>query len=67
VPADPFEVESLAVAFSLAASSSERVRRSSQIQLRDALKAAGAPVSMRAELPATFESWSGLLDELEAS
>lgn len=66
-PGDPVEVESLAVAFSLAPSSSERVRRSAQIQLRDALLAAGAPISKRAELPVTLDEWSALLDELEAS
>ena len=67
LPLEPFEVESLAVLFSLAPSSSDRVRRSAQIQLRDALKAAGAPVALRAELPPTLEGWSALLDELEAS
>jgi hypothetical protein len=66
-PGEPFEVESLAVAFALAPSSSERVRRSAQIQLRDALVAAGAPVAERTELPATLDAWSALLDELEAS
>ena len=60
-------METLAIAFALAPSTSERVRRSAQIQLRDALQSAGAPVSMRAELPSTLAGWSELFDELEAS
>ncbi len=66
-PGEPYEVETLAIAFALAPSTSERVRRSAQIQLRDALQSAGAPVSMRAELPSTLAGWSRLFDELEAS
>ena len=66
-PGEPYAVEALAVAFALAPSTSERVRRSAHIQLRDALQAAGAPVSARAELPSTLDGWSALLDELEAS
>ena len=66
-PGEPHEVETLAIAFALAPSTSERVRRSAQIQLRDALQSAGAPVSMRAELPSTLAGWSELFDELEAS
>ena len=46
-PGEPYEVETLAIAFALAPSTSERVRRSAQIQLHDALQSAGAPVSMR--------------------
>ena len=37
-PGEPYEVETLAIAFALAPSTSERVRRSAQIQLRDALR-----------------------------
>ena len=66
-PGEAAAVESLAGAFVLAPSPSERVRRSAQIELRDALQAAGAPVALRAELPATLDGWSALLDELEAS
>lgn len=64
---DPVAVESLAVAFTLAPSAQERVRRSAHIQLRDALRSAGAPVAAQAELPATLTGWAALLDEMEAS
>ena len=66
-PAEPFAVDSLVIAFTLAPSQQERIRRSAHIQLRDALEDAGAPESMRAELPQTLEGWSSLLDDLEAS
>jgi hypothetical protein len=66
-PTEPFAVDSLAIAFTLAPSQQERIRRSAHIQLRDALQDAGAPESMRAELPQTLEGWSSLLDDLEAS
>jgi hypothetical protein len=66
-PGDPVAVESLAVAFTLAPSPQEQVRRSAHIQLREALRAAGAPVAAQAELPATLQGWAALLDEMEAS
>jgi hypothetical protein len=64
---DPAAVESLAVAFTLAPSTQERIRRSAHIQLRDALRTAGAPIAAQAELPATLDGWAALLDEIEAS
>ncbi len=64
---DPLAVESLAVAFALAPSTQERIRRSAHIQLRDALRTAGAPVEAQAELPITLEEWAALLDDMEAS
>ena len=67
MPTEPFAVDSLAIAFTLAPSQQERIRRSAHIQLRDALEDAGAPASVRAELPETLEEWSSLLDDLEAS
>jgi hypothetical protein len=67
MPTEPFAVESLAIAFTLAPSQQERIRRSAHIQLGDALEDAGAPASVRAELPETLEEWSSLLDDLEAS
>jgi hypothetical protein len=66
-PTEPFAVDSLAIAFTLAPSQQERIRRSAHIQLCDALEDAGAPASVRAELPETLEEWSSLLDDLEAS
>jgi hypothetical protein len=66
-PTEPFAVDSLAIAFTLAPSPQERIRRSAHIQLRDALEDAGAPESVRAELPETLAGWSSLLDEMEAS
>ena len=67
MPTEPFAVDSLAIAFTLAPSQQERIRRSAHIQLGDALEDAGAPASVRAELPETLEEWSSLLDDLEAS
>ena len=67
MPTEPFAVDSLAIAFTLAPSQQERIRRSAHIQLCDALEDAGAPASVRAELPETLEEWSSLLDDLEAS
>lgn len=67
IPTEAFAVESLAIAFTLAPSQHERIHRSAHIQLRDALEDAGAPASVRAELPETLEEWSSLLDDLEAS
>ncbi len=64
---DPVAVESLAVAFALAPSTQERIGRSAHIQLRDALRTAGAPIEAQAELPATLDGWASLLDEMEAS
>jgi len=66
-PAEPFAVDSLAIAFTLAPSHQERIHRSAHIQLRDALEDAGAPESVRAQLPQTLDEWSSLLDEMEAS
>ena len=66
-PTEPFAVESLAIAFTLAPSQQERIHRSAHIQLRDALEGAGAPEHMRAQLPETLAEWSSLLDEMEAS
>jgi hypothetical protein len=66
-PTEPFAVESLAIAFTLAPSHQERIHRSAHIQLRDALEGAGAPERMRAQLPETLDEWSSLLDEMEAS
>jgi hypothetical protein len=67
MPTEPFAVDSLAIAFTLAPSQQERIRRSAHIQLGDALEDAGAPASVRAALPETLEEWSSLLDDLEAS
>ena len=67
MPTEPFAVDSLAIAFTLAPSQQERIRRSAHIQLGDALEDAGAPASVHAELPETLEEWSSLLDDLEAS
>ena len=67
MPTEPFAVDSLAIAFTLAPSQQERIRRSAHIQLCDALEDAGAPASVRAALPETLEEWSSLLDDLEAS
>ncbi len=64
---DPVAVESLAVAFALAPSTQERIRRSAHIQLRDALRTAGAPIEAEAPLPATLDEWATLLDDMEAS
>ncbi len=66
IPTEPFAVDSLAIAFTLAPSQHERIHRSAHIQLRDALEDAGAPASALAELPETLEEWSSLLDDLEA-
>ena len=67
IPTEPFAVDSLAIVFTLAPSQQERIRRSAHIELGDALEDAGAPASVRAELPQTLEEWSSLLDDLEAS
>ena len=67
MPTEPYAVDSLAIAFTLAPSQQERIRRSAHIQLGDALEDAGAPASVRAALPETLEEWSSLLDDLEAS
>jgi hypothetical protein len=67
MPTEPFAVDSLAIAFTLAPSQQQRIRRSAHIQLGDALEDAGAPASVRAHLPETLEEWSSLLDDLEAS
>jgi uncharacterized membrane protein len=66
VSADPAQVEALGLAFSLAASPHPRVRRNAEIDLRAALRMAGAPDDS-GELPTSSSDWSSLLDRVEAS
>ncbi len=66
VSADPAQIEALSLAFALAASPHPRVRRNAEIDLREALRVAGAP-DESSELPTSSSEWSSLLDRVEAS
>jgi hypothetical protein len=51
---------------SLASSAHDRVRRNAEIELREALRSAGAS-GVDNELPTSATGWSSLLDRVEAS
>jgi uncharacterized membrane protein len=63
---DPAPVEALTLAMTLASSPHDRVRRNAQIELREALRSAGAS-DVDDELPTSATGWSNLLDRVEAS
>jgi hypothetical protein len=66
VSVDPAPVEALTLAMSLASSAHDRVRRNAEIELREALRSAGAS-GVDNELPTSATGWSSLLDRVEAS